>query len=435
MTSPITCVLLIDILLLTNVGWLFLMPRESAAVATFFATFFLLVWQLALYIILHQPNQMLRVEKNIRTPHYIQMGLQACLYAYWGSYWNEVWPQLPLIIAQVLFAYGFEMLLSWSRYRTWRAGFGQIPIVFSVNLFLWFRDPYYVLQFVLIAIVLLGKEFITWHWDGRRRHIFNPSSGALAVVSVVLLATGQIGISRGVDIVGSFELPPNFLEVIFLVGLVVQLLFRTTWITFGAVVSLEAFYRLGSWWFGGPLGPTAIDPAVFLGTTLLVTDPATTPTTRIGKLLFGLTYGMGVFFTCIALRMMQQPGVFDKILVVPLMNLLAPWFDRVSTQLFIAVQKVPNWVSNAFATRWVPVVFYTGLFLTILPELKIPDYRPNPLPAPAVNFSQSVSYKLLKTDFCRKQMPEVYRPFGFKAEIHHYATIRKFYDDDPLKNR
>lgn len=435
MISPANSVLLTDLLLLLTAWGLASLQREAAALAAVLATGLLLIWQLVLFSTLPQPNRNLRVESNIRTPHYIQLGLQSCLYCYWGLYWSEVWPQLPLIFAQVLFAYAFEMLLSWSRHRVWKVGFGQIPIVLSINLFLWFRDPYFILQYALIALMLVGKEFVTWNWNGRQRHIFNPSAGALAVVSVILLATHQVGLSRGVDIVGSFELPPNFLEVIFLVGLVVQLLFRTTWVTFGAVAALELLHRLGILLLGAPFGPTAIDPAVFLGTTLLVTDPATTPTTRMGKLLFGLTFGTGVFLACIGLRLMHQPGVFDKILVVPIVNLLAPWFDQVAQRLVPTGKSLATWISGEVASRWVPVGLYAGLFLLILPGLKTPDFRPSPLPPPAVDFSPSVALKLLKCDSCRQHLPEVFKPFGFRAELAESKSIRAFYEEDPFKNR
>lgn len=437
MVSPASLVLLTDVALLLSAWWLAFLQREAAALATACAAGMVVVWQLILFSSVPKANRNLRIEANIRAPHYVQMAMHSCLYWYWGLYWNEVWPQMPLILTQILFAYGFGMLLSWSRHGVYKLGFGEIPIVFSTNLFLWFTDPYFILQYALVAFMVLSKEFLTWNWNGRQRHIFNPSAGALTVASLLLIATNQVGISRAVDIVGSFELPPNYLEVIFLVGLVVQLLFKTTWVTCGAVLALEVLHQLGLWVTGAPLGPTAIDPAVFLGTTLLVTDPATSPASRMGKFLFGIAYGAGVFFLCIALRLMYQPGVFDKMLVVPVVNLLAPWIDRVAARC-VALggsfrEALSTWGKGELATRWLPVGVYTGLFLFILPGLKTHDFRPGPLPPPAVEFSPSVALKLLKCDSCRQTVPAVFMPFGFVAEAAESKSIRDFYNQDPYK--
>ena len=49
----------------------------------------------------------------------------------------------------------------------------------SMNLFLWFRDDWFYLQFVMVAIIVFGKEFLRWKRDGHVTHIFNPSAFAL----------------------------------------------------------------------------------------------------------------------------------------------------------------------------------------------------------------------------------------------------------------
>ena len=59
------------------------------------------------------------------------------------------------------------MLVCWSRRDKWILGFGPIPIIFSMNLFLWFRDDWFYLQFVMVAIIVFGKEFVRWKRDGQ----------------------------------------------------------------------------------------------------------------------------------------------------------------------------------------------------------------------------------------------------------------------------
>eukprot|EP00913_Durusdinium_trenchii_P008891 g8357.t1 len=392
----------------------------------------LIVWQLALFSSVASPSRDLRVEWNFRRPHCVQALLQICLYLYWGLYWEGVWNYAPLIVVQLIFAYAFEMALSWSRYRVWRLGLGPFPIVLSINLFLWFRAEYFYCAFLLLAVTFLSKEFIRWTRNGRRTHIFNPSALPLACASIVLLATGGLGITYGGDIVLSFGLPPNLYEVIFLLGLVVQLLFLTTYVTLGAVLAQWGLFHLSAIALGSPTNPIPIEVAVFLGLTLLVTDPSTTPRTRMGGFLFGVTYGILVFAAFVALRMMGQPSWIDKILMVPVVNLLAPALDRVGTAYH-------NWAAGR---RWVPRIagerfvlagMYAAIFVALLPALKEPDQRPDPLP-PAT--ADGMSSALLRMRYhklfnIQHYFPDAYRPFGFQTEIAHWRQIRAVYQHGP----
>ena len=94
-------------------------------------------------------------------------------------------------------------------------GFGPFPIVFSTNLFLWFKDDWFALQFVLIAVGFLGKAFVRWERDGKRVHIFNPSAFTLALFSLVLLATGTTDLTWGQEIATTFSLGPRIYMVLF----------------------------------------------------------------------------------------------------------------------------------------------------------------------------------------------------------------------------
>ena len=51
------------------------------------------------------------------------------------------------------------MLLSWARRRDYTLGFGPVPTILRVNLFLWFRDDWFYMQFLMIALGFLGKEY------------------------------------------------------------------------------------------------------------------------------------------------------------------------------------------------------------------------------------------------------------------------------------
>jgi hypothetical protein len=262
------------------------------------------------------------------------MIMHSCVFAYWGWYWREVYHEIPLILSQVLFLYVLDMLVCWSRRDKWIAGFGPIPIIFSMNLFLWFRDDWFYLQFVMIAIIVFGKEFLRWKRDGHSTHIFNPSAFALFLTSVVLLATHNTPLTWGVEISSTFNLPPYIYIEIFLLGLIVQGLFSVTLVTLSAAATLCALDLA----YTGATGlyqfvDFNIHPAVFLGLHLLVTDPATSPRKNFGKAIFGAGYGVGVFVLYGWLDSHGMPSFYDKLLCVPVLNLTVRALDRASVAL------------------------------------------------------------------------------------------------------
>src|ERR1041385_3856683 len=61
--------------------------------------------------------------------------------------------------------------------------------------------------------------------------------------------------------------------------------------------------------------------AVFLGMHLLFTDPSTSPRTELGRILFGVVYGVGNMVLYAGLTRAGVPAFYDKLLPVPIMNL------------------------------------------------------------------------------------------------------------------
>jgi TPR repeat protein len=301
-----------------------------------------------------------------RPVHYVQLTMHSCIYAYWGWYWREVYHQIPLIIAQIVFVYALDMLVCWSRRDEWILGFGPFPIVLSTNLFLWFKPDWYFLQFLMLATGVLCKEFITWKRDGRRAHIFNPSAVALFIFSVGLIVTHSTHISWGEEIAVSFDSPPHIYLEIFLLGLVVQALFSVTLVTLSAAASLYlmnlAFtHSTGLYYFID----TNIPAAVFLGLHLLVTDPATSPRKNFGKIVFGSLYGVAVFGLYWLLGWLGAPTFYDKLLCVPPLNLTVRWLDRVSEALAAKV-RIPSWTPRLenFAHMGVWVCLFAVMYTT-----------------------------------------------------------------------
>jgi len=269
----------------------------------------------------------------IRRAHWVQAIMHASLYTGWAWSWHPVVEHVPHLLAQVLFYYAFDLLLSWWRRDEARTGFGPLPIVGSINLFLWFRDDWFLLQFAMLAVGALAKELLVWEREGRRAHVFNPSSFPLFLVCVALWATGQDGITFARDIAVSQGAVPHAWLGIFLLGLVVQSLFAVTLVTLLAVATLAAvnlaFTALTGVYAWVDVG---IPAAVYLGCHFLVTDPATSPRPALGRAAFGVLYGASVFALYMLLVWAEGPAWYDKLLCVPLLNLLVRPLDRLGAR-------------------------------------------------------------------------------------------------------
>jgi hypothetical protein len=273
----------------------------------------------------------LTLDVVLRKQHYLQAGAQGSVLLYWGWYWRPVYDHAFLIAAQLVFAYAFDMLLAWSRRDRYTLGFGPFPVVFSINLFLWFRDDWLFLQFVMVAVGFAAKELITWEKSGRRAHIFNPSSFPLAVAALVLLATGNSDMTWGKQIATTQFYPPHMYLALFLIGLPGQFFFGVSSMTMSAVVTTYlaglAYYALiGVYFFYDSYIPIA----VFLGMHLLFTDPSTSPRSELGRIIFGAAYGLSTMALYVILGRAGLPTFYDKLLQVPLLNVSIKLIDRLA---------------------------------------------------------------------------------------------------------
>ena len=202
-------------------------------------------WNLRLIARARRNGRALSLQTVLKAQHYLQACAQGAVLVYWGWYWRPVYDYAHLIVAQLLFAYAFDMLLSWTRRGVYTLGFGPFPVIFSINLFLWFRPDYFFFQFLMVAVGFAAKELLQWDKDGRRAHIFNPSSFPLAVFGLALLLSGRSGLTWGQEIATTQFYPPYMYLFIFLIGLPGQLAFGVTTMTCSAVVvSLSLRTRL-----------------------------------------------------------------------------------------------------------------------------------------------------------------------------------------------
>ena len=329
----------------------------------------LLAWQGVLFARLSRAGASRRFQVVLRPQHYLQALVQLTVFACWGWYWRPVYDFAGLLLAQVVFAYAFDMLLAWSRGERYVLGFGPFPIIFSTNLFLWFTDDWFYLQFLMVGAGFLGKAFVQWQREGRRTHIFNPSAFSLGLFSLVLIVTGTSDLTWGQEIATTLTLVPSIYLLLFLLGLVVMYFFRVTPVSACAAAALFGLSALHGAATGVPYFiDSEIPAAVFLGLHLLVTDPSTSPRTRTGRALFGALYGAGVFGLYSVLEMAGAPTFYDKLLCVPLLNLSVPLIDRFVRSLhnrprFRQIAATP-WMTANLAHMGVWILFFIAMTTT-----------------------------------------------------------------------
>ncbi len=289
----------------------------------------LVAWYVGLMANAIRQGRTLTFKADLRKQHYLQACAQGTVLLYWGFYWREVYHSAHLIAAQLLFAYAFDILLSWSRRDEYALGFSPFPVIFSISLFLWFKPDWFYFQFLLVAVGFAAKELIRWEKNGRRVHVFNPSSFPLGVVSLVLLLTGSTDMTWGYEIASTLNNAPHIYLLIFLVGLPGQYLFGVTTMTMTAVVTMYTFGLLyfaltGTYYFVDSYIPIA----VFLGMHLLFTDPSTSPRTEFGRVIFGALYALSVVVLYALLSRLGAPTFYDKLMAVPMLNLAIKAIDR-----------------------------------------------------------------------------------------------------------
>ncbi len=117
--------------------------HPSVRSTLFVAAAVIVTWNALLGARARREGRTLTLTIVLRKQHYLQACAQGSVLLYWGWYWRPVYDAAPLIAAQLIFAYAFDMLLSWSRRRTYTLGFGPFPVIFSINLFLWFKPDWF----------------------------------------------------------------------------------------------------------------------------------------------------------------------------------------------------------------------------------------------------------------------------------------------------
>jgi hypothetical protein len=131
-----------------------------------------------------------------------------------------------------------------------------------------------------------------------------------------------------------------------------------------AVVSTYVFGRLyfaatGIYFFYDSYVPIS----VFLGMLLLFNDPATSPRTELGRIIYGTLYGLSAVALYQVLGSVGMPTFYDKLLQVPVLNLSVQWIDRIAGQSFTLARSLTARQRNlAYMSIW--AVIFAGMSAT-----------------------------------------------------------------------
>ncbi|MBI5611100.1 MAG: hypothetical protein HY902_19665 [Deltaproteobacteria bacterium] len=302
------------------------------------------VWAAALLAWLARTRGWHRLRLRFEPTHLLPAVIQLVLYGYWATHVAEVSDQLPRIAAQLGFAFALDALLGLTLQRSWDLTFGPIPVVLSTNLFVWFPPGAFHLALAVIALALGSK----WLLRRQGRHIFNPSAFGIAVVGTVCLLLPNL--ARFQDIAHLISEPPAMLPLLVGLALIAQVRVPVVLITLSSALVLLGLKAAGAYHVVYPFWP-----AILLALTLLATDPATIPQSGLGKLLYGLSFGVLVWAMSAGLTWLGESDFFGKVLPLPVVNLLVPAFDRAAAAITAQVEKLPKrlrWLATCLEARW-----------------------------------------------------------------------------------
>lgn len=226
------------------------------------------------------------------------------------GFWSD-WSQAFLVIGSTI---ALELLLGLLIYRRWVHPVSAVMTGISLSILLTTSPGVHWPYFVGALIAISSKYLFRY----RGTHIFNPSNFAVAVI---VLFAPQFGISNPSQ--WTNHIGPVLM--ILALGLIVAYRARRmdVVIAFVGTFLLLGFVRSGLqglpllWSIG-----SAVGPEFQLFTFFMLTDPKTTPSTRRGRILYGVIVGV----LDAILRVLRV--TYSPLYALVLTCLLVPFFNH-----------------------------------------------------------------------------------------------------------
>ncbi len=250
-----------------------------------------------------------------RDPRYYQITALALLLSY-----GLIRLRLDIEFARVIVILATVLLTQFYCCRIWKlpAFDGKSALISGLSLCLLLRTNSLVVAVVTSALTIASKFILRWN----DKHLFNPTN--FGIVCMMMVSRGAVWVSPSQW--GDFAFFA-FL-VVCLGGLVVNRASRTD-VTLAFLATFLALVFGRSAWLGEPLAiplHRLQNGALLIFAFFMISDPRTTPDSRVGRILFAALVAFGAAF--VQFRLFRTNGLLWSLaafsLVVPLIDWLLP---------------------------------------------------------------------------------------------------------------
>jgi hypothetical protein len=300
----------------------------------------------------------------------LQIVAQLIIFLYWGLFNPVVFERFPLIIHQVTYAYWLQVFLSLRYNKKFTFSYSNAAAVLSTNLFVWFDPKVYFFHIILILIALLAKMFLTREIGGVRKHIFNPS-GLVSFIATIFISLAWVIPKFHLDAyvyapqIGAYWLwLPHFDLVVFIASCLSLWTPNLYLIPISCVSFLVGSNIFSRFLVGMDFMETLGKGTVFIGITLLATDPSTAPKTKLGQIFYGISYAISMALAFPLLALLKWDQYYKKVMFIWLLNFLAPYYDDIGAWLeknFLALKSL-----ETNFTQKKLLIFYISFFAIAL---------------------------------------------------------------------
>lgn len=298
---------------------------------------------------------------ELKKNHLLQSAAQIAFLIVWGLAFHQVFVRVPLVLSQFFVALTTQAVMDVHRGRSLRFSLAYLPMVLSLNFFLWFMPGFYWASLGLVLLGVLGKNLVRRRGESAT-HIFNPSGFAMGSAAWTLLFLFVSGVPHFYwDAPSTMYLIPHAAFFIAGFALLPQLFAGTLSITAGA---LGGFFLARHF-----LGMAFLDPPTFLAMSFFITDPVTSPRRPSAQFFYGLIYFAGVMMAEWLLGLLSAPIFFGKVLGLPFLNLTAGFFDRLPVRSGPGRRK--TWIAAG-------LVFYLVVFVLCWKDITNPAFLKYP---------------------------------------------------------
>lgn len=187
---------------------------------------------------------------------------------------------LPYVALAVALSGGLDLVVSRARYGGWRVPWSSL--IGSLGIFL-MVDGSQLLPFLLLPVLMVGSKHLI-RWD--EEHLFNPNNFAACVLLLVGLvrvgvndwgaAPQSVGLMLLFGSISTYRAKRLDLAVAYL---------AFSWIAYWIVAQFQGWGLATVWQF-------SFAPLQILVGFFAITDPATSPSGRLAKVLWGLVIAL-----------------------------------------------------------------------------------------------------------------------------------------------